>query len=63
MQEVADLLNVVFPFLEEGFRFGDDVLLDDEERLLPGDLADDTGEVFRGDAELPGIVVQVSMLP
>ena len=62
MQEVADLLDVVFPFLEQGFRLGDHILLDDEKGLLPGDLADDAGEVFRRDAELPGVVVQVAVL-
>ena len=61
MEEVADLPDAVGAVFQERFRLGDDALLDEQERLFPGNLADDAGEVFRGDAQFPGVVVQVAV--
>ena len=62
MEESADLLHAVRPVFQERLRLGNDALLDKQKRLFPGNLADDAGQVFRGDAQLPGVVVQVAVL-
>jgi hypothetical protein len=41
VKDVTDLLDVIVSILQQGFRLGDHVLLDDQKRLLSGDLADD----------------------